>query len=415
MKILQLDVHFGGSSTGKLVRSLTSLLQAQGHEVLALYGRGPQQREPGVRRIASPLEFLFHAFVARLTGWNGVFSFFATRNFLNELRRFQPDVVHLHELHGYYLNIFRVMRELKALKIPTVWTFHCEFMYTGKCGYAMTCDKWKTECERCPQVREYPKSWALDFSRAMFRQKKRAFHGFSRLAITAPSQWLSRRVRLSMLADKPVHTVFNGIDVDVFRPCDSVALRRELNIPEHAMVVLCVGADLLSQRKGGQWALQLAQRWLHLPITLVMVGVENPIQPLPENVRMLVPVLDQSKLAQFYSMADVLLLTSEKETFSMVCAESLACGTPVIGFESGAPGEVAPQGYGIFVPYGDLDALEKEVLSFRKDRSLLQPAEQCVAFARERYADTVMADRFEAIYCALINGTATHPDADREF
>lgn len=414
VKILQLDVHYGGSSTGNLVRSLTSLLQARGHEVRALHGRGPRQLAPGVRRIASPLEFLFHVFAARLTGWNGVFSFFATRHVLNELRRFRPDVVHLHELHGYYLNIYRVMRELKTLGIPTVWTFHCEFMYTGKCGHAMTCDKWKTECERCPQVREYPQSWALDFSRAMFRQKKRAFQDFSRLAITAPSQWLSRRVRLSMLADKPVHTVFNGIDVRVFRPRDAALLRSELAIPEQAMVVLCVGADLLSQRKGGQWALQLAQRCLHLPITLVMVGVEKPVQPLPPNVRMLAPVTDQNRLAEFYSLADVLLLTSEKETFSLVCAESLACGTPVIGFESGAPSEVAPKGYGTFVPYGDLDALEKQVLAYREDRSLLHPLERCVEFARERYADTVMVNRFEAIYTALINRSAVHSGSGRE-
>lgn len=401
MKILQLDVHYGSSSTGKLLASLTALLRTRGHQVLALYGRGPHRTEPGVKRIASGWEFFLHTLAARVTGLNGIYSFFATRRFLSELERFKPDVVHLHELHGYYLNIYRVMAELKRRGIPTVWTFHCEFMYTGNCGYAMDCDKWMTECNRCPQMREYPKSWFLDFSGAMFRQKKRAFEGFSRLAITCPSEWLSRRVRLSMLAGRNVSTVFNGIDVEVFRPRDPSALRLELGIPETASVVLCVGADLLSPRKGGQWALRMAERCAHLPLVLVMVGVQQPTKQLPANVRMLSVVRDQARLAEFYSLADVLLLTSEKETFSMVCAESLACGTPVIGFDSGAPKEVAPKGYGIFVPYGDLDALERQMIAYLGDRSLLQNSESCVSFARTRYADSVMVSQFEALYASL--------------
>lgn len=401
VKILQLDVHYGASSTGKLVGSLTSLLRGRGHEVLALHGRGRYRSEPNVKRIASGWEVMFHAMAARLTGWNGIYSFFATRRFLSELQRFKPDVVHLHELHGYYLNIYRVMSELKRSGIPTVWTFHCEFMYTGKCGYAMDCEKWMSECHRCPQVSDYPKSWFLDFSRKMFRQKKRAFEGFSRLAITCPSEWLSRRVRLSMLAGRAISTVFNGIDVEIFRPRNASALRSELAIPGEASVVLCVGADLLSQRKGGQWALQLARRCAHLPLIFVMVGVEKHNMQPPANVRMLPAVRDQSRLAEFYSLADVLLLTSEKETFSMVCAESLACGTPVIGFDAGAPKEVAPQGFGIFVPYGDLDALERQLIGYLDDHTLLQPSENCVTFARERYADQVMVSQFERLYVTL--------------
>jgi glycosyltransferase involved in cell wall biosynthesis len=403
VKVLQLDVHYSGSSTGKLVASLTGLLRTRGHEVLALYGRGRRHTKPGERRIASSWEFLLHVLAARVTGWNGIYSFLATRRFLAELHSFEPDVVHLHELHGYYINIFRVMYELKRLDIPTVWTFHCEFMYTGKCGHAMDCEKWKTECHHCPQLDEYPKSWGLDFTRAMFRQKKRAFDGFDRLVITSPSEWLSRRVRQSMLAGRPVHTVFNGIDVNVFQPRDVTALRQELAIPNDAAVVLSVGADLLSLRKGGHWALQLAQRLSGKPMVLVMVGVEDIPKQCPDNVRMLAPVRDQSRLAEFYSLGDVLLLTSEKETFSLVCAESLACGTPVIGFDSGAPKEVAPQGYGVFVPYGDLDALEQQVLAYLENPALLEAPQQCVAFARRRYADTVMVSQFEELYHALID------------
>ncbi len=370
-----------------------------------MYGRGPNKKENGVQCIASNWEFLLHVLLARLTGWSGIYSFFATRKFLRELRRFKPDVVHLHELHGYYINIYRVINELKIMGVPTVWTFHCEFMYTGKCGYAMECEKWKTECHHCPQLREYPKSWTFDFTRAMFKQKKRAFKNFFNLAITSPSDWLSRRVRQSMLADKRVQTVFNGIDVDVFRPRDSSIIRKELNISESQKVILCVGSDLLSDRKGGQWALQLAQRWADKSIVLVMVGVEQSI-PQHSNVRILPPIFDQRRLAEFYSLADVLLLTSEKETFSMVCAESLACGTAVIGFDSGAPKEIAPEGYGIFVPYGDIDALEHQVVVYLENTEMLENSEQCVLFARERYADTVMASNFENLYLKLLNGYA---------
>ncbi|MFM2075075.1 MAG: hypothetical protein RJB34_1380 [Pseudomonadota bacterium] len=398
MKIMQLDVHYGGSSTGKLVAELTQRLRSKGHQVLALHGRGPRANDAGVFKIAAFWEVLLHVLATRLTGWTGIYSFFATRKFLRHLDAFKPDVVHLHELHGYYLNIYTVMAALRQRRIATVWTFHCEFMYTGNCGYTYDCDKWKTECHACPRLREYPQTWGPDFTRAMFRHKREAFAQFHRLSITAPSEWLSRRIRQSMVADKPISTVPNGIDVGVFSPKNTQCLKAALNLQEQ-FVVLCVGADVLSERKGGRWALALAKQWQDQNMVLVMVGVEQmPAQVVPPNVRMVAPVRDAIELATYYSLANVLLLTSEKETFSMVCAESLACGTPVIGFDSGAPKEVAPSGYGAFVPYADLDALTKLLTEFRDDRSMLKSAEECVAFARDRYAIDSMVERFETIY-----------------
>lgn len=401
MKIMQLDVHYGSSSTGKLVAELTQRLRRKGHEVLALHGRGPRAKEAGVHKIAASWEVLWHVLATRLTGWTGIYSYFATRKFLKYLDAFKPDVVHLHELHGYYLDIYTVMAALQERRIATVWTFHCEFMYTGNCGHAYDCEKWKTECHACPRLQDYPQTWGPDFTRAMFRRKREAFSKFQRLSITAPSNWLSRRIRLSMVGDKPISTVPNGIDVEVFCPQNPQRLKDTLNLAQQ-YVVLCVGADVLSEHKGGRWALDLAQQWQDQNMVLVMVGVEQMPQQVPPNVRMVAPVRDSAELALYYSMADVLLLTSEKETFSMVCAESLACGTPVIGFDSGAPKEVAPAGYGAFVPYADLTALGHLLTALREDRLMLKSAQECMAFARKHYAIDAMVDRFETIYAHTV-------------
>lgn len=400
MKIAQIDVNYKSSSTGKIVSDLALGLQERDYSTVIYFGRGREPSGSDVYKIASKLEVVLHALGTRVTGLTGIYSPLATHLLITLLKKHRPDVVHLHDLHGYFLNIGELVDFLKRSKIPTVWTFHSEFMYTGKCGHSYECEKWKKVCYACPRLRDYPKSWYFDFTTHMFEKKRKLFKDFDNLILTAPSHWLADRMRVSpILNGKQIVVVPNGLDTNVFFPRDPQELRAKLGL-EAQKVVLSVGSDLLSNSKGGYWVFELAKR--NPTIIFLMVGVEKPSKLAPKNVRQISSLHDQNLLAEFYSISDVFLLTSMKETFSMVCAESLACGTPVIGFEAGAPSEVAPHGFGNFVTYGDLESLNRSLIdTLSSTANTIKDSLKFEKFAHKRYSKDIMIDSFVSIYRQL--------------
>ncbi|HCT63597.1 MAG TPA: glycosyltransferase [Erysipelotrichaceae bacterium] len=364
MKVLLIDVNCKHSSTGKIVYDLYTEMNNSGNEAAICYGRGPLIKEHNIFKFGLDMETLFHAGMTRLTGLTGYFSIISTLRLINYIERFGPDVVHIHELHAYFVNIGRLMSYLKKKNIKTVWTFHCEFMYTGKCGHAHDCEKWKKECHKCPQLRVYPKSLIFDFTHFMHLKKKHYFEGFNNLTIVTPSEWLANRVRLSFLNNKSVKVVYNGIDCDkVFYPRDTTQLKENLGITDQ-VVVLSVASSLMSQDKGGDLVIEIAKRLSNKNFRFIMIGVDKPDQINFENIIALSVIKDQMKLAEYYSLSDVTLLLSKKETFSLVAAESIACGTPILGFESGASKEVIGNN-GILIEYGGIDEIVEILLDYQ--------------------------------------------------
>jgi glycosyltransferase involved in cell wall biosynthesis len=404
MKVLLVDVNYKNSSTGKIVYDLAEQLEVDGHESLVCFGRGPKISSIRAIRIAPALEVYFHALMTRISGLTGFFSYLATKRLIKQIEKFKPDVVHLHELHGYYLNINTIVEFLKINSIPVVWTFHCEFMYTGKCGHAYTCEKWKTHCHKCPQVKEYPSSVYFDFTELMFNQKKKMFKDFSRLEIVTPSNWLANRVKQSFLKTKSVNVIYNGIDTDnIFFPRNSTELIEKYNL-KNKKVILSVAPDIMDERKGGRWILELSKLYSE-EYVFILIGVKDLMDSYPSNVIALARTDDQQELAEFYSAADLFLLTSEKETFSLVTAESLACGTPVVGFDSGAPSEVAPEGFGSFVPYGDILKLSQLITGFFDGNYYLNDAISCRDFAVKNYSNSEMYRKHSDLYKDLITNS----------
>lgn len=402
MKVALVDVNYASGSTGKIVADLLDGLSGRRHDARAFYGRGKifkgQQR---ALRISRPIEVMFHGLATRLTGFTDGFSPLATQRLISELERLQPDIVHLHDIHGYFIDIPELCSFLKRSNTATVWTFHCEFMYTGRCGHALDCEGWKTGCRSCPDLSRYPKTWFFDFANRMYLEKRALFADFQRLRLVAPSEWLASRMRESIVGDKLIDVVPNGLDTRIFRPRDARALEEKLGIAGHYCVI-SVGADLMSPSKGGRWVVELAQRFRGEDVVFVMVGVENVPSQVPAGLRMLPREESQDRLAELYSLGDLFLLPSEKETFSMVSAEALACGVPVIGFDSGAPREVAPEGFGSFVEYGDLNALERLVRAARDEGVGLKSSAECARFARSRYSREAMILAYESIYQQMI-------------
>lgn len=362
MKVLLIDVNCKKSSTGKIVYDLYTECRKVGYEAAICYGRGSKLAEENIFKFGLDVETNFHALMTRITGLTGRFSYFSTQRLLKFMDEFKPDVVHLHELHAYFVNLAPVINYLKKNNIKTVWTFHCEFMYTGKCGYAFECEEWHYECGKCPRVKEYPSSLFWDFTKQMFSEKKRLFDGFDNLTIVTPSKWLAKKVKQSFLGDRDIRVIHNGIDtINVFQPRPFDHLKEKHNIADEK-IVLAVAPGLMDPRKGGRTVLELA-KWMKAGnLKFILIGVDDLKEKFDNNVIALGSIEDQQKLAEYYSMADVFVLCSEKETFSLTSAEALCCGTPVVGFKSGAPETVFEQPYANFVEQGDLDALEQAVI-----------------------------------------------------
>lgn len=398
MRVLYINVNYKQGSTGKIVYDLFAQCKEDGYETAVCYGRGPLMKDPDAFKFGLEWETNLHAMLTRITGLTGCWSFFSTRRLLRFIDKYQPDVVHLHELYAYFLNLRPVLAFLAKRNIPVVYTFHCELPYTGKCGYAYDCERWKTGCGNCPQVKEYPVSFFFDFTAHMYRRKQTVWKKLNKVVITTPSQWLADRVAQSFLRGRDIRAVHNGIDTQsIFYPRQTDSLRAELGLTDEK-ILLAVAPGLMFDRKGGKWVVQLAQRMKNENVKFIMIGIDDLSETFPDNVIPMGKVMDQQKLAAYYSLADCFLLCSEKETFSMTCAESLCCGTPIAGFYSGAPETVFLEPGALFGPHGDLETLEKNVklqLNAGFDREKLARDMQQL-YSRER-----MYENFKSIYQEL--------------
>jgi putative colanic acid biosynthesis glycosyltransferase len=328
MKLIQVNVNYGRSSTGKIVEDIHCHALKNGYESYVSYGRGNRIKYSNVVKHGYDIETYFHAFMTRLTGLNGVFSIFSTLKLLRLIKSIQPDIVHLHEIHGYHLNIGMVVNFLKNNNIRTFMTLHSEYMYTGKCGHAKTCDKFMSECGNCPQLREYPKSWILDFTKQMHKTKKRLFKDWD-VTIITPSQWLYKRVNLSLLKGKKRQLVLNGIDTNIFNTNGT------RTFDDNNPYIFTVIGNLKDPIKNFSKVIEIANRLIELPVTIFVVGYNKKDLKFPSNLKVVPRITNKEELKNFYSNAICTLMVSEYETFSMVTAESIATGTPVVGFRNG--------------------------------------------------------------------------------
>lgn len=401
MRVLLLDVNCKSGSTGKIIYDLYSQLNKKGHIAAIGYGRGRLVHEPNIIKFSSNIEVYIHALLTRITGLTGYFSPFATRKLMKFIDEFKPDVVHLNDMHGYFVNILPLMRYLKKNNIKTVWTFHCEFMYTGKCGYSYGCEKWKSECGHCLNLKDYPTSILFDFTKKMFNAKKEIFKDFNNLIIATPSKWLANRVKQSFLKEKEIVVVHNGIDTkNIFHPRGFEHLKKKHNI-KNEKIVLAVAPDIMCDRKGGRYVLELAKEMKDENVKFILIGVTDLNEKFDENIIALGRTENQMELSEYYSLANVFVICSKKETFSMTCIESLSCGTPVVGFKAGAPETIALKEYSDFVDYGDIEKLEKLInkwLSKRKEYNY-----NLSEIAHEKYSKEKMFENYLTIYESFYN------------
>lgn len=399
MKILQVNCVYKKGSTGKITYDIHSELLKQDIESVVCYGRGEKINEPHVYKTCGEVYSKINHLLSEFTGVMYGGCFFSTNKLIKIIKKEKPDVVHLQCINGYFVNIYRLVSWLKKHDIKTVLTLHAEFMYTANCGHALDCDKWQTACGHCPRLKQETKSFLVDGTHKSWQKMKKAFDGFNdNLIVTSVSPWLMERAKLSpILNDKKHEVVLNGVNTDVFHFYDTAELRSQMGLTGVKVIFHATPSfdDNINNIKGGYYVLNLAEKMLNENVKFVVAGNHPDGLKVPSNVILLGKVSDQEQLAKYYSMADVTLLTSKKETFSMVTAESLCCGTPVVGFKAGAPEQIAIDDYSKFVTHGDISALYTVVCEMLNNNFSKQ---KIAHIAQENYSKKTMVGNYVDIY-----------------
>lgn len=392
MKILQVNVTYKEGSTGKIVSDLHKQYILRGYKSIVCYGRGRRYKEPFVYKTGSNFVAKINKMIGLFTGYQYAGAFMATSRLINIIRKERPDIVHLHVLNGNMCNIYRLVRYLKSQKINTVLTNHAEFMYTGSYSHVPdNSTQWMTgRKEKISNSKKLIGSLLRDTSYSSFRKMERTFTGFNTLIVTSVSPWLTERSKQSIILNRFKHfTVLNGIDKDIFKPrvSDIFAEYRK----KYKYIVLYVTSGFHYKLKGGNYLLDIARSLLDKGILFLIVGSKAHISNLPENCINIGKLENQNLLAEFYSNSDISLITSKKETFSMVVAESLCCGTPVVGFKAGGPESIAKLEFASFVDYPNTKRLADELLHFVR-------AGIRVRLEKNDYSVQKMADDYLQIY-----------------
>ena len=383
-----------GSPGQIMVRALESASR-RGHEVHVF----AQKRDgydaswiPNYHRVGSELGLKIHVRLANDTGLHGCFSFFSTLRLIRELERINPDVIHLHNLHGWFLNLPLFFRWIKKRKKRVIWTLHDCWSFTGHCPHfiAEHCDRWMTGCYTCPRYREYPAS-RVDQSRLMWKVKRRCFTGVEDLTIVTPSAWLAALVKRSFLKQYPVRVIHNGIDLGVFKPTQS-SFRQKHNL-EGKHLILGV-SFAWGYKKGLDVFLELRQK-LDESHAIVLVGFDG--NEMSENGIVVIPKTDsKEELAEIYSAADVFVNPTREDNFPTVNMEALACGTPVITFPTGGSPEVIDETCGIVTKAATSDAILEAIHHMRTDGD--RYTEDACRNRAKRFNQNACYDAYAALY-----------------
>lgn len=393
MRILQINaVPYG--STGRIMFQLADAVEQDGGEALCTAGfTWKKCSRPDFFITSNIFEKSFHTWMARFTGRIGCFSRRATRNLLRTIDSFQPDVIHMHNLHCWFVNLPMLFGYLKGKKIPVVWTFHDCWPITGHCPHfiGIGCEKWKQGCFACPLHRAYPQSY-VDASKTMYRLKKKWFTGVENLTIVTPSHWLGDLVKESFLKDYPVDVIPNGIDLRVFRPWENDVKTRYGIEDKHLLLGVSYAWD---SKKGLDVFLELQKR-LGDNYRIMLVGTdEQTDKQLPPGIISVHRTDSQQELAELYSAADVFVNPTREDNLPTVNMEALACGIPVITFRTGGSPEVADETCGAVVPCDDISALETQIRRVCTQR--LFSAQACVKRA-EAFDQKLPIQRYLSLY-----------------
>ncbi len=341
MKYLIINSVCGMRSTGKIVAQEADSLIRKGHTVKILYGRGkvPEHYQDISFRVGNDLDVIWHVIESRLFDNSGFASRHVTKNVVRMIKEYDPDVIHLHNVHGYYINISILFSYLKNCKKKIIWTMHDYWAITGHCSNSsyIGCDKWKTGCFSCPQKNVYPKSIIVDASKINYKKKKDLFCNIPNLIIQVPSEWLKKRITQSFLREYKVDVIPNKVNEEVFRYVKGF-FKEKIGVTNKKIIL---GVSTSWQERKGLYDFYRLQKIIDDNHVIVLVGLTSrQIKELPEGIIGCQVTYDMNELAEIYSAADVLVSMSTEETFGLTVLEAAKCGTPVVVYKDTASEEI---------------------------------------------------------------------------
>lgn len=400
MKLLQINpVIRANTSTGRIMQEIGELAMANGWESYIAYSYGRDGIKPCSSKlvpVGNRLDVAWHGLVTRMTDRHGLASCMVTRSFIREIERIKPDIIHIHNIHGYFLNYRILFDYLAKSNVHVIWTVHDCWLYTGHCNHysLQECYKWKSQCENCPQRTKFPASWGIDRSRQNYLDKKRAFTSISKekMIIVPVSEWMRGEMQQSFFVDANFHVIHNGISLENFQIRDTGSIRVKYGL-ENLHVILGV-ASIWMKEKGWNDFMQMSTM-LNEDEVIVLVGVtEEQKEKLPTNVIGISRTENVHQLAELYSAAVAFVNPTWQDNYPTVNLEAIACGTPVVTYRTGGSIEAVTDKTGIVVEQGDVQGLLDAVrLIEERGKGFYQ--EVCRQYAMEnfdkndRYADYI--------------------------
>lgn len=364
MKVVEINSGFRGS-TGTIMLSIADLVRSCGGEAYTFSEKKPGAAPNGHQFFGTKFENLFHRGVSVFSGISGKGSKSGTKELLKQIDAIHPDILHLHNLHGWYINLPMLFDYIKKNNIRTVWTLHDCWGFTAQCSHFTMekCEKWKTGCYDCPRYRLYPYTF-VDRTYKMWQLKKEWFTGVKHMTIVTPSKWLCDLVKQSFLSEYDVKVINNGINLDIFKPTESDF--REKYSLQDKKIVLGVASGW-NDRKGLDVFIELAKT-LDNNYKVILVGTDEDVEKiLPESILSIHRTHNRTELAEIYTAADVFVNSTREENFPTVNIEALACGTPVVTFKTGGSPEIIDENTGFVVEYGDFSKIKNAILCILED------------------------------------------------
>jgi len=367
MRIVQINITYKMGSTGKIVAGISDVLEKCGHENYMVSGFTSENhpRLHTMKLSSSLFNIKKDMLLSRISGRMGYNCTLATKKMLRWLSEVKPDVIHLHNIHSNYINIRLLFEYIKKKEIPTVWTLHDCWAFTGRCSHfeLFGCDRWKTGCYDCKNKKVYPKTYFFDWSKQMYKDKHEWFSKVKNMTLVTPSKWLSNYVKESFLGEYPVEVINNGIDLDIFKPTES-DFREKYNL-QNKFVLLGVASGWGGQ-KGLDVFLELSKR-LDDRFRIVLVGTTDKTDIiLTKNIISVHRTHNQKELAEIYSSCDLFVNPTKADNFPTVNIEALACGTPVLTFKTGGSPEIPDELSGAVVEQNDIEAMLESIIKIKE-------------------------------------------------
>lgn len=385
IKVLQINSRVNSGSTGRITEDIGVVLLKSGYRSIIAAAYTEKSSSSEVIQVGYEIDRIFHGIRTRLFDRHGFGSKNTTRQFITVLENLNPEIIHLHNIHGYYLHIGILIDYLKDKGTPLVWTFHDCWPFTGHCAYfdSVSCIKWQSQCSACPMKHGYPQSWLIDNSRDNFTRKRKLFTGLPKMILVSPSQWLADHLHKSFLSSYDIRVINNGVDLSKFRPADSSHVKERFKLSSKYIIGV---AGIWNSRKGLEDFIKL-RGLLKQDIDIVLVGLTpGQINKLPGGIIGIAKTDSIEELAALYSGAEVFVNPTYVDNFPTVNIESLACGTPVITYNTGGSPEAIDENTGVVLKKGDIAGIVKAL--------------DTVTRSADRYSTRLCRERAELMFSA---------------